>query len=778
MNELPTALQGLADYNQFILWRPIPNGVKTIKKPINPYTGYTHDPHDSSIWMSSANAIESLKKYPGYGLGFVFTDNDPFYFIDIDGCLLESGKWSNVAKKICKAFNGNAVELSQSGTGLHIFGAGKVPDHACKDNRAGIEFYHTKRFAALTGINCIGDISTPAPDGALNWLIAEYSGLTPTTHTVDGGWTVEPSSDWYGPLGDDELIDKMLQSTGGAGVVFGDKASIQTLWNADAELLADYFPDDVGTQGRAFDWSSAEAALCSHLAFWTGKNCDRINRLMMRSGLRRDKWINREKYREDTILKAVSGCNAVYCNRPVIESAPESNYTALSVEFKQGYQLVTPDQQVTYFKGCAYISSYHQIFTPNGMMLKPEQFKATYGGYIFSLDAENSKTTTNAWEVFTQSQVIKFPKVSGLVFRPDKLAGAIIEDEGLTMFNSYVPINVDREKGDCGPFLDLVRKLFPNSRDREIILGYMAACIQYPGKKFQWAPLIQGCEGNGKSLLLTAVSRAVGIRYTHKPPARDISNVFNAWITGKLFIAVEEVYAHDNREVMDALKPLITDSRVPVTPKGVDQVTGDNRANFICTSNHKNAIKVARKNNRRWCIFYTPQQSEDDLIRDGMGGLYFPNLYNWFENRGHAIISEFLYNYNIPAEFDPSLAMHRAPQTSSKDEIITQTLTGIEQEIVEAIGEDKYGFRNGWVSSMAVGKLFERRKINHSTKHTILIDLGYIHHPGLKQGRVNNPIPLEGGKPKLYIKSNSEHISIIKPTDIVAKYLHDQGILT
>ena len=65
-----------------------------------------------------------------------------------------------MAAELCAALPGAAVEISQSGTGLHIFGTGAVPEHGCKNIPLGLEFYHEGRFAALTGQGAVGDIMT------------------------------------------------------------------------------------------------------------------------------------------------------------------------------------------------------------------------------------------------------------------------------------------------------------------------------------------------------------------------------------------------------------------------------------------------------------------------------------------------------------------------------------------------------------------------------------------------------------------------------------------
>src|SRR3546814_16115141 len=110
------------------------------------------------------------------------------------------------------------------------------------------------------------------------------------------------------------------------------------------------------------------------------------------------------------------------------------------------------------------------------------------------------------------------------------------------------------------------------------------------------------------------MENAVGKDYTHKPSAKELGDSgskFTGWIANKLLIIVDEIYVSDRRDLADALKPLITDDRVEIQAKGQDQVTGDNRANFILTSNHKDAI-VKTVNDRRYCVLFTAQQRSEE----------------------------------------------------------------------------------------------------------------------------------------------------------------------
>ena len=146
-----------------------------------------------------------------------------------------------------------------------------------------------------------------------------------------------------------------------------------------------------------------------------------------------------------------------------------------------------------------------------------------------------------------------------MAFRPLEKPGALIKEEGRTLINAYVPVDTPRIAGDVTPFLRHLEKLLPVQRDRDILLAYMAACIQHKGVKFQWAPLIQGVEGNGKTLFTRCVGFAIGDRYTHLPPANEIAEKFNEWLFNKIFIGVEDVYVPDHKkEIIEVLKPMIT----------------------------------------------------------------------------------------------------------------------------------------------------------------------------------------------------------------------------
>jgi len=759
MRYLPEPLQALAAFNQFILYQIVPNPKtgKNTKYPIDHKTFARCDSQNPLNWLSAKEAcVYASTAGDAFGVGFVFTQNDPFYFIDIDQCLTDSG-WSDIANNLLSYCPGASVEVSQSGTGLHIIGmySGVEPDHSCKNTMLNIEMYTSGRFVALTGAGAIGAANVV---NDLNQVINTY--FPPKITAGDPAeWTATPVDEWHGPVDDNALINKMLKSKS-AAASFGGKSSFADLWSGD---ISGYNDDE----------SAAEMALIQHLAFWTGKDCDRIFRLMYRSGMVRDKW-NRPDYLKRSILNAVSQQVKVAGSGVKPEAVTNTITTVDSTpELVTGFQYLNADSQIEHFNQCVYIINNHTAFTPAGE-LKSEQFNAVYGGYVFQFDADADNTTKKAWEAFTESQAVRFPKVHSTCFNPGMGYGEVVQRDGMTAVNTYKPVQVPSQSGDVSLFLNHLRIVLPNPRDQMILLCWMAACVQNLGVKIRWMPLLQGVEGNGKTLFNEVLIEAIGKVYSHVPSAQDFGGKFNGYMKNKLLIAIEDIYIPEHRlEVMEYIKPWISNDGLEIQGKGADQVMSENFIRFIANSNHKGAVRKT-ENDRRVCVFYTAQQEKAHLHRDGLTATYFKNLYDWLKSGGYANVTHFLQNYEINEEFNPAGLCQTAPESSSTREAIVDSLGSVEQQIIEAIEEEKPGFRGGWVSSRALSMLLDQlRKTNHippNKYRQLMKTLGYDYHPGLKDGRVNNAVLFDEGKPRLYIKQGHIHQNLTQPCEISRLY--------
>jgi hypothetical protein len=770
-------LSYLAKFRQFlpVMLVPLTNG-RTNKLPVHWQTGQVCDAHDPAVWTDYATAAAVAARCGSmFGVGFVLTDADDLFCVDLDNCAQPGGTWSEFALSIRASLPGTVVEISQSGRGLHLWGRrSAMPAHASKNIALHAECYSSKRFI-LIGSHAVGEMAEDCT--AIDEVIAAF--FPPREKVaVNNGDEDSPRADWRGPSDDADLLRRALQSKSAAST-FGSKASFADLWAADQRALGKAYPPDAGSS-EPFDRSSADAALCAHLAFWTGCHQTRMARLMRASGLARSKYDDREDYLPRTIANACSMQREVLQDKPsAVEQAltPTPVAAAASLATMRGVEgntYLPPSEQAKLFAGCTYVLDAHRVLVPGGHLLKPEQFRAKFGGYTFVMDDRNEKTSRNAWEAFTESQVLRCPQADGTLFDPTKPFGTLVTDAGRVRVNTYWPVDVPCKQGDVTPFLNHLAKLLPDPRDRLICLSAAAAIVQYPGVKLQWAVLLQGVEGNGKTLISRCIAEAVGRRYVYWPKASKIAKQFNAWLFGHIFFAVEDIHTSENVDVIEELKPMITGGDgIEIEGKGIDQVSREICGNFWFNSNHKNALRKTR-NDRRFCILYCAQQTVEDLARDGMGDAYMTGLYDWLKGGGYAAVTYLLKNFPIPDEFNPATKCQRAPTTSSTNEAIEQSLGAAEQEVAEAIEQGNAGFAGGWVSSIALDRLLDRigkgRSVPLNRRREMMRALGYDWHPSLPGGRVNNSLLPDGGKPRLYVRAGHPALALTGAGDIARAY--------
>lgn len=262
---------------QWLCWKEVPREGKPTKVPVSPCGGEGKS-NDPATWGTLREALAYLERRPEIsGVGFVFSEDDPYCGVDLDGCRdPETGALEPWAAEIVAAL-GSYSEASPSGTGVHIIARGKLPP-----GRRGWGDGHfladAGRFFTMTGELLDG---APAEIGDRQ---AEIEALhrrlfppIPAAPAVRNGRQATSPPE----LSDDELLRRARTA--------GNGAKFARLWAGDRSG----YPSD----------SETDLALCDLLAFWTSDE-GQVDRLFRRSGLYREKW-ERADYRERTIRKAI-----------------------------------------------------------------------------------------------------------------------------------------------------------------------------------------------------------------------------------------------------------------------------------------------------------------------------------------------------------------------------------------------------------------------------------------------------------------------------------------
>jgi hypothetical protein len=655
---IPAALQALTVHPQFIVYKKAPSESrvgKVDKFPIDHRTGRVSNAHDPSIWLDEAIASQIATTWgESYGVGFVFTDKDPFWFLDIDNCLTPSG-WAPHAQQLCQLLPGCAIEVSQSCKGLHLFGTGKPPLHACKNDTLKIEFYHSGRFAALTGINAQGDAAKDFT-AELPTLVAIYFPPDASAQ-LEAEWSATPVPEWRGPEDDSELIRRALQSRS-AAQSFGNKASFADLWMADERKLGECFPDDE----RPYDASRADSALAQQLAFWTGKDCERISRLMRQSKLVRDKW-KREDYLPRTILGAVARQN------DVLQAALSP---ALTVPSGTSDEL-TPHDFFAHLPSHTYINrrtrEFHKGDAVNGHL---RRFSDSLG------------MRPSAWLDLFQF----VHQMSWQPGEPEIIEGMIADNGHLRpdptgrIYNLFRPSDAVATDADPAPWLNHVRMLYPD--DANHIIKWCAQRIQQPGQKINHALVIGGAQGIGKDLMLEPLRYGVGkCNYSDINPS-DLFENFQTWVESTLVVINEarDVGDFDRYKFYEHAKRFIAapPDTLPCNRKYIPAYNVPNVMGIVITSNHKLSALYLDPDDRRHYVAWSTAERPP--------ASYFDSLWDWMKDGGKSAVVGYLQRIDLSG-FDPKAP---PPKTEAWHQIVAAYVNPDETALSEAI-EDADGNR-------------------------------------------------------------------------------------
>jgi putative DNA primase/helicase len=323
----------LRQTDQWICWRIKMRDGKETKIPVEPGTGEHASTDDPTTWTSFREALQfSMQGDAVDGIGFVFTDEDPYVGVDLDNCREpDSGEMDAWATDVIQTLD-SYTEVSPSGTGAHILIiADKPGDRNRKDD---IEIYETGRYFTVSGApfpDRDGDIEER--QRALETVYDEYIGEETTMdtswiedgastngndHSTTGGAVLsangEPPS---GPSGNGKAsaengeraptADTSNESASVPGLSRTNAALVQHALNAaNGEKFQQLWEGN--WKGRYESQSEADMAFCSMLAFWTDKDPHRMDTIFRQSGLMRDKWDadrGTETYGQKTISKAL-----------------------------------------------------------------------------------------------------------------------------------------------------------------------------------------------------------------------------------------------------------------------------------------------------------------------------------------------------------------------------------------------------------------------------------------------------------------------------------------
>lgn len=314
------------------------------------------------------------------------------------------------------------------------------------------------------------------------------------------------------------------------------------------------------------------------------------------------------------------------------------------------------------------------------------------------------------------------------------------EYDGKTMLNSYQdkrlsPCDVVSAEGQVAidRFMNHLAMTVEDERERAIFLDWLTHVIRKPDTRVNWAVLLQGAQGTGKSYFAAMLQAVIG-EMVRVIDANALDGRFTGWAHGATVIVVEEVKISGNStfRTMDRMKPFITNDVIQIEEKGRDHRTVPNHTSYLLLTNHRDAIPIA-EGDRRYMVIYSKIQSEEQLFKE-LGGVsgaesYFSDLFG--DLRDHAdALAHFFWNRQMGKEFN---AKGRAPATKAREQMMGATISPDRLRLEDAIHKHACPIVGEvldvtWLNSLC--QLEGDEIPQNRTLTAILLDIGYTQVEG------------------------------------------------
>lgn len=261
-------------------------------------------------------------------------------------------------------------------------------------------------------------------------------------------------------------------------------------------------------------------------------------------------------------------------------------------------------------------------------------------------------------------------KFESIVYLPWE-GEVVANTHGGQSYNLWRDCSVEPKPGNVDTFLQHMAYLFSDEAERDHAIDYLALLVRKPAVKINFAMLVKGVQGTGKSALGTLIARMIGEGNVARPTNSVVVEKYTDWQVGAQFAIIEELMALGRQEVANRLKPAITDDYLSIRPMYGKVYTVPNRLNFLCFTNHDDALPI-EKGDRRMFVLFSPAQPANEA--------YYKKLFAYLDGDGPAHVAHWLGERDV--KLNPKGV---APMTMGKAEMRSLSMGDAEQHLTDLL---------------------------------------------------------------------------------------------
>ena len=227
-------------------------------------------------------------------------------------------------------------------------------------------------------------------------------------------------------------------------------------------------------------------------------------------------------------------------------------------------------------------------------MISEKSFNGRYAPLVNLIPKLESRYKDSAPKLAISQSVLE--RIDGTCYRPGE------PDICGKLFNMWQDPNIEALPETPTIFLAHMTYLIPDERERELALNWLAWCVQKPSEKQMFALLIVDEGGTGKGWIGYMLRVLLGDRNVAMIESGDpVKDMFNGWTLHRQLGFIHEVVPDRRVDLASRLKGVITEPHIWVNEKHIARFRAENRTNLFCCSNHRDALKIGRRD-RRWLV--------------------------------------------------------------------------------------------------------------------------------------------------------------------------------
>lgn len=315
-----------------------------------------------------------------------------------------------------------------------------------------------------------------------------------------------------------------------------------------------------------------------------------------------------------------------------------------------------------------------------------------------------------------------------------------------------------------------IEHLFSTTEDWRVLLDAITWIVQNPGERLDWAILMQGTEGDGKSFISGLLAAVLGGQNVHNLSATAMEEKYNAWAENAQIVFFEEIrlHGHNRYDVLNKVKPLITNTMVTIRRMQTDYYEVVNTASYILTTNFRDALPVTDNDTRYFILFsrYQTKAALDEFVAEHP--FYFDDLYESLSYPG--ALRKWLLEREIGSKFRPH---GRAPVSHAKKEMIKYAQSDVEAAFREVVSSGQHSDANTTLAvASRVSELMGDAGISvpyGRAMSALFLNAGYSNVGKMKVNKESTTIWTT--KPDIFVNKDGS-----VNTNAVREYIDDAGL--